>query len=67
MLIEVTPGSIDIRSAADILGHGDASDVSPAQARQLAADLDLRGRHPAEAERLRAAADQAEYLANENG
>lgn len=67
MLTEIAAGSIDIRNAADVLGHSEALDVSPAQARQLAADLDLRGRHPTEAERLRAAADQAEYLANENG
>ncbi|CPW71927.1 hypothetical protein [Mycobacteroides abscessus] len=67
MLTDVTAGFIDIRNAADVLGHSEALGVSPAQARQLAAELDLRGRRPAEAERLRAAADQAEYLANENG
>ncbi len=67
MRTEVTAGSILILDSASVLGHHRPFQVSPTHARELAADLDILDRYPAEAEQLRTAADRAERPANENG
>lgn len=67
MRTEVTAGSIPILDSASVLAHHRPVQVSPTHPRELAADLDILDRYPAETEQLHAAADRAKRPANENG
>lgn len=59
MIIDIETGHIHIRDARPILGTAELT-ITPARAREIAAELDAEGRHTVVAEGLRRAARQAE-------